>query len=351
MTKEPLVSVVIANWNGKSYLRECLSSLKNQTYPHLEIIVVDNGSSDDSLEFMETNFPKIVVIKNRSNLGFAKANNLGILAARGKYIATLNNDAVAEPDWIENLLAAAQKRNDVAMFASKILSFSNPKLIESAGLLLYPDGIAGRRGYLEKNNSKYTKEEEVLLPTACAALYRKEQLLACGLFDKDYFAYCEDTDLGLRMRLLGMTCLYVPDAMVYHHYSGTSRANLSSKVYLVERNRLWTALKCFPAFPLFTSCLYTLKRYLFYLYAAFLKIGPAKEFCEKEAALEIFFILFRVYLSTFLNLSRLIQKRRHILAHKKIGDREIKIWFKKYRVRAKELVLYPNCRHPASAIY
>ncbi|MBU4589978.1 MAG: glycosyltransferase family 2 protein [Candidatus Omnitrophica bacterium] len=338
--RDPIVSVIIVNWNGERYLERCLTSVKKQTYQEIELIVVDNGSSDDSVEFIKRNYPEIQIIKNKRNLGFAEGNNIGIKASRGKYIATLNNDTIAAPDWIESLVNVAEKRKDIAMFASKILSHNYWNLMESAGMLIYPDGIARCRGYLKVDRGQYDKVEEILLPSACAALYRKDAVFAAGLFDKDYFAYCEDTDLGLRIRMLGLGCLYVPDARVYHHYSGTSKDISLFKVYLIERNRLWMIIKTFPLSQLILSPVYTLIRYLFYIYGAILRIEPASEFCRKESIIKIPFILLWIYTFTLLNLPKIIKKRFQVKRNKKIKDGDIINWFRRYRIGVRELTLY-----------
>lgn len=337
MNQEITVSVIIVNWNGKQYLDKCLLSLKNQTYPFMEIIAVDNGSSDGSVEFIQKTFPEVRILKNKTNLGFAHSNNLGIISAKGKYIATLNNDTIADPGWIENLVKAAESRKDAGMFASKILSWNNPNLIESKGMLIYQDGIAKCRGYLTKDNGMLNAEEEILLPSACAALYKKDALFSAGLFDKDYFAYCEDVDLGLRIRLLGLNCIYVPNAKVCHYYSGTSRKNLLFKVYLAERNRIWTIIKIFPVSQVILSPIYSLKRYLFFIYAAMQERSPVKEFCKRESGLMILYVVFKAYVSTILNLTNLIRKRLHARKGNKAKDREMISWLRNYGVGAKEL--------------
>ena len=340
--KDPAASVIIVNWNGKRYLDKCLASVHNQTYPDFEVIVVDNGSVDSSVEFIESSFPQVQIIKNRMNFGFAKGNNIGIKAARGKYIATLNNDTVAEKDWLKNLICAAEKREDCAMFACKILSYDNRNLIESAGMLIYPDGIARCRGYLKEDKKHYEIEEDVLLPSACAALYRKEAIVTSGLFDEDYFAYCEDVDLGLRIRLMGLGCLYVPGARVYHRYSGTSRNNLLLKIYLAEKNRLWTAMKTFPLPQLIVSPIYTLARYLFYLYGAARKIEPAGEFCRKVPRIKVLLTLLRIYMVTLVNAIKILHKRHYVMSSKKVKAKRAASWLKKYRVGVRELTLYPR---------
>lgn len=319
--KNPIVSVIVVNWNGKEYLDACLSSLKSQSFSDIETIVVDNGSADGSVEFIEKKYSDIRVIKNIKNYGFATGNNIGIRASKGKYIATLNNDAMAERDWLKNLISAAEKRKDIAMFAPKILSYSNTSLIESSGMLVYPDAIAKCRGYLEKDGEKYNRMENVLLPSACAALYRKDALLAAGLFDDDYFAYCEDIDLGLRIRMLGFDCIYVPEAKVYHHYSATSRDNLPFKMYLIERNRLWTLIKIFPWANLILSPIYTLKRYLSYCYAVISHRDPPSQLYKKMSGFTIAFILLKICGSTSLNLIKLFKKRHQIMHNKKMNKK------------------------------
>ena len=142
----PLVSVVVLNYNGKIYLERCLSSLLNQTYPYVEIILVDNASSDDSVNFVRTRFPAVKIIENEENLGFAAGNNVGIRIAQGKYIVTLNNDTEAHPEWLEHLVRVAESNETIGMCASKVLSFDDPRIIDSVGVVIYPDGMSRGRG-------------------------------------------------------------------------------------------------------------------------------------------------------------------------------------------------------------
>src|SRR3989339_741316 len=197
-----LASIVIVNFNGKEYLEKCLTSLKRQTYPNFEVIFVDNNSTDGSCDVIEQNFNDFVrLIKNPINRGFAKANNIGLRIANGKYIVVLNNDTLVDELWLENLIKAAELSKDIGMCASKIYLAQEQGIIDSTGINIYPDGIAKQRGWLEKDSKQYDDKNDVLLPSGCAALYRKEMLDQIGLFDEMFFAYCEDTDLGLRGRL------------------------------------------------------------------------------------------------------------------------------------------------------
>ena len=220
----PLVSVVIVNWNGLRFLDGCLSSLFNQSYQDFEVIMIDNGSADGSVEFVKSNFPRTVIIENKENLGFSAANNQGIKVARGKYIATQNNDTVADKNWLSNLVNLAESSESrVGMWAPKILSIKEPSKIDSVGgLIIYKDGIARGRGRGKEDKGQFDKVEEILFPSACSALYRKDMLDEVGYFDEDFFAYGEDTDLGLRGRLAGWKAFSAPNAIVYHHYSGST---------------------------------------------------------------------------------------------------------------------------------
>src|SRR4030065_2470068 len=170
----PLASVIIVNWNGKDFLTTCLDSLKLQSYSNFEVIVVDNGSNDGSVEFLRQYYlPFVKVIENKENLGFSGGNNAGIHAAKGKYILLLNNDTEADNRWIEELIKEAEKDRTVGMCASKIYSFYQRNIIDVAGHLLYRDGLNRGRGRLDEDVGQYDTVEEVFFPSGGAALYRK----------------------------------------------------------------------------------------------------------------------------------------------------------------------------------
>ena len=243
----PLVSVVVVNWNGRPYVADCLASLARQTYPHVEIVVVDNGSTDGSLELLRGDWgARIHLVAEPVNRGFAGGNNVGMRAAKGAYVALLNNDAVADPRWIERLVEAAEADATVGMCASKIFVQGRDRVLDSAGLLLSLDGIGRGRGRLEPDHPRFARAEDALVPSACAALYRRAMLDEIGLFDEDFFAYCEDSDLGLRGRLAGWRCRYAPGAVVHHRYSATTSPYSPFKAFHVERNRIWVVVKCYP---------------------------------------------------------------------------------------------------------
>jgi len=202
MTSPP-VSVVIANLNGEGYLAACLQSLADQTFRDFEVIVVDNGSTDGSLTLLSKDFPWVKVIPLRKNEGFAQGNNIGISASSSEYIATLNNDTIAHRGWLSALYEAARADRNIGMVASKIFLGKKGTEIDSTGMLIYPDGMTRQRGHGETDRGQFDRMGEVLFPSACAALYRREMLQESGYFDGDFFPYCEAAARGLRGRLAG----------------------------------------------------------------------------------------------------------------------------------------------------
>jgi GT2 family glycosyltransferase len=246
-----MVSVVILNFNGRRYLEACLSSLAAQTYRDFEVIVVDNASQDGSVEYLEAQFPWVKVIRNRANLGFAGGCNEGIKHTCGDFILTLNNDTRAESRLIEYLIKPMLSDKRVGACAAKMLLPDGR--INSAGICLSRSGAAWDRGMFEQDCGQYDYQQEVFGACAGAALYRKEMLDEIGLFDEDFFLYMEDVDLAFRAKLAGWKCIYVPEAVVYHHHGGTAGFGSDLAVYYGNRNVIWYAVKGFPTGLLLTS--------------------------------------------------------------------------------------------------
>ncbi len=235
----------MVNWNRKELLRACLASLRRQREVTFEVIVVDNGSEDGSADMAEAEFG-VRVIRNRENHGFCAANNQGIAAAQGPFVALINNDAEAAEGWLAALHRACSGAPDVGMAASKVLVWEDPGRIDKAGHLIFPDGQNRGRGSGAADQGQYDREEEVLWPDGSAAIYRKAMLDEIGGFDEDFFAYGDDAELGLRARIAGWRCVYTPQAVVRHHRGSTLGMDSVRRLELIERNRLLLALKLFP---------------------------------------------------------------------------------------------------------
>jgi len=335
----PLASVIVVNWNGKAVIEDCLHSLSQQTYSSLEIIVVDNGSIDSSVALIREKYGDLVhLVQNQANLGFAGGNNVGIRVSRGKYILLLNNDATADPRWVEELVKVAESDPSIGMCASKIYSFDEPEILDSAGgLLIYRDGLSRGRGRLEHDQGQYDQVEEVLLPSGCACLYQRKMLDEIGLFDEDFFAYSDDTDLGLRGRIAGWRCLYVPTALAYHRYSASTGRYSPLKAYLAERNRIWVAIKNFPLIALFLSPVFTAWRLLLHAYALIIKRGVTGKFKEQHTIGALILSILNAYGSAIAGLPKMWMKRKEIQKYQRVSSRAIYSWFKLYRITASEL--------------
>ncbi|MBK7975819.1 MAG: glycosyltransferase family 2 protein [Deltaproteobacteria bacterium] len=249
MPEAPLASVIVVSRDLPASLHATLASLRAQTLPELETVVVLNRADDArrdpewAAELAEAE----VVVAGR-NLGFAAGVNLGVRASRGRYVLLLNDDAWADPVWAERLVGEAESDPRVGSCAADVLLVDPPGRIDTTGHLLFADGLNRGRGRLEIDRGQYDSRRDALFPSGAAALYRRELLEAPGGFESRFFAYGEDTELGLRARLAGWECRFVPGARAWHHGSATAGAYSAFKAYQVERNRVWLVARHFPLF-------------------------------------------------------------------------------------------------------
>jgi len=207
---------------------------------------VDNGSTDGSVAYVRAHFPEVKVIALPENRGFAGANNAGVRAACGSYIALLNNDAQPEPYWMETLVHALEAYPEVGFCASKMLRASDRLVIDTAGDVFYDYGVGGKRGINQLDGPGFAQMEYVFGACAGAAIYRRAMLDDIGLFDEDFFLYAEDIDLSFRAQLRGYRCLFVPEAQVYHQVSATAGWGSYLSIYYSRRNILYVLLKDLP---------------------------------------------------------------------------------------------------------
>ncbi len=336
----PLVSVLVLNWNGEAFVAECLDSLLAQTYPRVELIVVDNASTDRSVPLIRERYgERVRLIVNEANLGFAAGNNVGISAARGAHVLLINNDAVAEPGWVDALVREAEADPRVGMCASKIVTYDDPRVIDSAGLLLFRDGLGRGRGRLERDVGSFNKPEDVLLPSGCAALYRRTMLDQIGVFDEEFFMYCDDVDLGLRGRVAGWRCRFVPDAVVRHRYSASAGRYSLRKVFLVERNRMWVMIKYFPWTAVALSPFWTALRLGWHGYAAWRGRGGAGRALESGSAWALMWTVACAYGAASRGVVGMWRKRRVLARSRRISWLEFHGWLRYYGVSAREVAL------------
>jgi GT2 family glycosyltransferase len=244
---KPLISIVIPNYNGAACLETCLRSLPGQSDHRQELLVVDNGSRDHSIELVRRLAPEARILPQPCNLGFAAAVNHGIRAARGEWIAVLNNDTEVGEGWLAACLDAIERYPDASFLACHILDYHDRGRVYSAGDCFLRAGLGYRRGQELPDGEEYGRSIPVFSACGCAALYRKAALEAADGYDGHFFAYLEDVDLGLRLQAAGAAGYYVPDARVYHLGGATSGGEFAPlAVRLRTRNAILLLLKSIP---------------------------------------------------------------------------------------------------------
>jgi len=315
----PNISVIIVSWNSAIYLPSCISALVAQSYRDFEVLIVDNGSSDNAILNVEDSYPTLDLRVERleKNTGFAVANNIGARLVQGKWLALLNADAFPEPDCLKQLLQAVDDNPEFTFFASRQIQANTPELLDGTGDAYHVSGLAWRENY---NNlaSKYGMQSgEVFSACAAAALYLRDDFMKVGGFDEDYFSYHEDVDLGFRLRLTGGRCLYVPQAVVHHVGSASTGKTSDFSYYYGHRNLVWTFFKDMPA-VLFWIYLPVHMLMNIYLSASYL-------FKEKRS------IILKSKVDAFRVLPAILRKRKYVQQLRSVSTREI------HRVMIKEL--------------
>lgn len=240
----PLASVVIPNWNGLAHLPTCLEALRAQTYPRLEVIVVDNGSTDGSQGYITREYPEVRLLALDRNLGLTGGNNLGFRAAQGEILVSLNNDTEAEPGFVESLATALINHPEAGMATAKLRLFDRRDTIHSAGDGYGVDGIPFNRGVWQRDEGQFDQPGWIFGGCGGATAYRRAMLDQVGMFDESFFMYCEDVDLNWRSQLAGWKCWYAPGAVVYHKLSASGAGPVAS--YYTGRNTVWVIAKNYP---------------------------------------------------------------------------------------------------------
>ncbi|MDP4092254.1 MAG: glycosyltransferase family 2 protein [Bacillota bacterium] len=277
-----VISVIILNWNGKQHLSECIASVQNQTYKNYEVILVDNGSTDGSQDFIKSNFPDVNLVCLDRNYGFAKGNNLGIEASQGEYIVLLNNDTRVEVDWLENLHKCISTDPAVGFCASKMISYYDNRVIDSAGDGFAVCGAGFKRGHGDIPD-RYMENDYVFGACAGAAIYKREMLDRIGFLDENFFAIYEDSDLSFRAQLAGYKCKFAANAVVYHKVNTTLGKFSSFYVYYGHRNVELTYLKNMPGILIIKTIIpHTF--YNFFAFGYFITKGKCFSFLRAKFA-------------------------------------------------------------------
>lgn len=241
-----MISILIINWNGQRFMDELIQSILRQTYQDFEIILVDNASSDGSVEHVARNYSGVEILSLDRNFLFSTAANRGFARSRGKYIALLNNDVVISPNWLFEMKKSMDSDPTIAACACKMLFYNQPHLLNAAGDCLQIDGLGRNIGYQKKDSERYNLPAWVFGACAGAALYRRSALEKIGWFDKDFSMIFEDVDFNFRANLLGYRFRYVPSATAYHHHCASIGILSDLNVYFSSKNDLIVLLKNLP---------------------------------------------------------------------------------------------------------
>lgn len=277
-----MISIIIPNYNGKKYLKECLDSLYSMDQLEFEVIIIDNASQDDDFKWVGQ-YNNLHFKQLDKNYGFSRAVNEGIYLAKGEYVLLLNNDTVIEKDFVQELVKTIKKDKQIFAVSSKMIAYHNRELIDDAGDEYNLLGWTKKRGD-GKSVEDFTTEKRVFSACAGAALYRKNIFDEIGYFDENFFAYMEDVDIGYRANIYGYKNVYCPDAKVYHIGSATSGSRYNAfKVKLAARNNLYVAYKNMPLVQLIFNLPFLFTGYLI-KYLFFTRKGLGKAY--KEGLLE-----------------------------------------------------------------
>jgi GT2 family glycosyltransferase len=327
----PIVTVAVPTLAAGEVLEACLRALESQTVNELEVVVIDNSGTGRVRTSCLDISPRVRVIANDHNAGFGAAVNQAFRDSTALYLATLNDDAVADPRWLERLLADAEAHPRIGMFASEVRLAGTDRL-DSAGMLIAADGSSKQR------SPTALVDAETLLPSGSAALYRRAMLDEIGLFDESFFLYCEDTDLGLRAQWAGWGCRYVSGAVVEHRYSHSAGRASPLKAYYVERNRLFTIVKNFPAGMLWAALFAAMARYFWHVAALLSGHGKTAEYRQAgHSAALLPFLVIRAHMAALFRLPALLAARRRIRAARHISPAEFRTLLQRHSITVRQV--------------
>jgi len=329
--KKQMVSIVIVNHNRKEDLKACLNSVQKTKYENFEVIVIDNASTDESVEVVKKNFGWVKLVVNDQNVGPIKARNFGVQISKGNLIAFLDSDTEVEPNWLIELAKVIDRDKKVGACACKVKFFSNKNLINSAGMGCDKYGFAFSRGLIcrgnfEKDEGQYDKQEEVFSAYTAAMLARKDVLEQINLFNPELDMYYEDIELSWKIRLTGYKIMYVPTSLVFHKMSPLKTPFTTKVKYYTERNRLMTMIQNYSL----PSLIRLIPFYLFLkfsesmIYLAFNKPDQAKAIST-------------AFIHALNKLPKIVYHRRQTQKIRKVDDKDIAKFMERY---SKELSMY-----------
>jgi GT2 family glycosyltransferase len=339
------VIVAIPTLVADEALDDCFTALDLQSFRDFAVILIDNSGQGLTRRFAHRqaavrspgSFP-LLIIENPRNVGFGSAINQATAASQGDYVATLNDDCVPSPEWLAELIAVIEREYEIGMCASQVrMAGPDAARLDSAGMVISRDAASKQRGFLE-SAANFSKDDEVLCPSASAALYRRGMLEDVGGFDESYFLYCEDTDLGLRARWAGWQARYAAKALVTHRYSHSAGRVSSLKAYLVERNRLVTAVKNLPARDLWLLPFAGLLRYCWHVGGLLSGRGATAQYHKQEGGgLRLFWYVAKAHGYVLATLPRVLRRRRQM--KRRMQPRQVSMILRRHRISLRRVAL------------
>src|SRR3989344_9218880 len=332
MTSHPLVSVNLVVRNGEKYIRDCLRSVKNQTYENLELTVWDNNSDDCTKEIIKKEFPEFRLIEHSDNIGFGPAQNRCLEITKGEYILGLCVDVMLDKNFVAKAVEAMESDKTIGALQAKIYKLENGEptnIIDTTGFEIFKSRRVVNRGHVEKDAGQYSQTGEVFSYEGAVPFWRREALKDCEVFgqahDEDYFWYADDIDLGWRMRLFGWKSFYSPAVVAYHDRSTTKRLSQSPLDFIrlrktvPARKRMLDWRNLHFTFIKNDFCLSALK--------------DLRSYAPREIKLLVYILLFEQYTllaipKIIFLLPRMLKKRRYIMKHKKDSRAEMEKWFR-----------------------
>lgn len=359
MEKNKLASISILTYNGRDLIRPCLKSVLNQTYSNWEILIIDNASQDNTVNFIKKNFPQLQIIENKKNIGFSAGHNMGIEKSRGEFILCLNQDVILDKDFIKNALLVFKKNEKVGAVQGKLLRLTSKlqktKIIDTTGLVILKNRRIINRGQGEEDHGQYDKEEEIFGVDGAVPIYRRQTLEDIKLpvrlrsaksrasadaqnynqikdldnfgeyFDEDFFIYKEDVDLAWRMRIFDWQAICQPKAVAYHQRGSGDSAATSSWQIIKERRKISRLAKYYSWKNQRLAQIKNEFPILFLKHFIPILLKEIKSFA--------YILIFEPYLfkaigKFFLQLPRALKKRKIIMSQRKVTAKEIGKWFK-----------------------
>jgi GT2 family glycosyltransferase len=317
---EPLVSILVLNYNGKKYLKECFDSLLKSAYSNVELILVDNKSTDDSVDFIRVNYNTIKIIQLQSNVGYSRGYNLAFPQAKGKYFVLLNNDVKVDPDWLNELVQVSEKDDKIGACQPKILSMNNPDYFEYAGA---SGGFIDKYGYpflrgrifntIEKDQGQYDDRVEVFWTSGAALFIRADTLKKCHTLDEDFIFHMEEIDLCWRLHMAGYKLMVIPQSIVFHHAGGSLRQGSYRKIFFNYRNNIIMILKNleFKNLLKLLSVRYMLE-FVNLFYALCIKLN-----------IKEFFAILNAHIWIFTRIGSIMRKRKFVQNMRTVKDKDL----------------------------